>query len=127
MYCSEAAVISAAVIAQRLYLHDSSLFCEQSIHKILAATLVIGAKFVDDKYYSNGYYAECTGVDVQELNLLELTVLTLLDFRVFVSEQDYVDMTDRLRAVSEPIPPKWTALLFQSITPSAEVNTQPRP
>jgi len=89
MRCSEASFVSAAVLAQRLFDLNPGLFCERSVHKILCTSTLVSLKFNDDKFFSNAYYAECAGVSCQELNFLELSLVKMLDFRVFVSSKDY--------------------------------------
>ena len=36
--------------------------CKLSLHRVLAASLVVSAKFVDDIYYSNQYYSKVCGL-----------------------------------------------------------------
>jgi len=96
LHCSEGAFVAASVYAQRLFEFNPALFCDRSIHKIMAACAVIGAKFVDDRFFSNTYYAECAGVPLPEMNLLEVSLLKMLNFGVFVSEDDFKKMRHRL-------------------------------
>jgi hypothetical protein len=50
---------------------------------------MVAAKFFDDVYYSNGYYARVGGVRLKEMNLLEVRLLDLLQWRLFVSPMEY--------------------------------------
>jgi hypothetical protein len=50
---------------------------------------MVAAKFFDDVYYSNGYYARVGGVRLKEMNLLEVRLLDLLQWRLFVSPTEY--------------------------------------
>ena len=95
-HCSEASFVAAAVLAERLHCKFPGLFCDRSAHKIMSATAIVATKFCDDKYFSNSYYAECAGVTLQEMNLLESSLLTMLDYRVFVATADYNCMKKRL-------------------------------
>lgn len=45
---------------------------------------VVQAKFMDDKYFTNKYYAQVGGVALEELNCLELELLRRLDYRAHV-------------------------------------------
>jgi len=89
LHCSAESFVCAAVIADRLFCADPSLFCDLSIHKILLATAVVGLKFSDDKFFTNRYYAEVGGVSTQEMNELELAILKTLNFSVFVNQDAY--------------------------------------
>jgi hypothetical protein len=43
---------------------------------------VIAAKYLDDEYYKNTYYASIGGIPVAELNSLEVIIISLY-FNVF--------------------------------------------
>eukprot|EP00299_Pterocystis_sp_00344_P008198 c3015_g1_i1.p1 GENE.c3015_g1_i1~~c3015_g1_i1.p1 ORF type:complete len:195 (+),score=35.65 c3015_g1_i1:46-585(+) len=96
MYCSESAWITTAVLLNRLFTVSPRIFGCRSHHKLLAACVVIGLKFTDDKFFLNTYYSECAGVSLRELNFLESTVLDLLKFRVFVTASEFQVMRCRL-------------------------------
>ena len=48
-----------------------------AIHRLLAAILVISAKFQDDTYYNNAYYANVCGLRLEALISLEIEFLKL--------------------------------------------------
>ena len=56
-HCSEASLVAAAVLAERLHFKYPGLFCDRSAHKIMSAAAIVATKFCDDKYYSN--YERC--------------------------------------------------------------------
>jgi hypothetical protein len=55
---------------------------------ILAATLVT-SKFYNDVFYGNHFIAYIGGVSLEELNLLEVTFLKYLDWRLWVDPTDF--------------------------------------
>lgn len=56
-----------------------------NVHRLLLTGIMLAAKFMDDHYYNNSYYAKVGGISTHELNKLELELLKLLDFRLYVS------------------------------------------
>ena len=50
---------------------------------------MLSAKFYDDLYYSNAYYAKVGGVKINELNSLEAAFLEMIEFRLFVSPEEF--------------------------------------
>lgn len=50
---------------------------------------MLSAKYFDDKYYNNKYFALIGGIKLKELNLLEQVFLNSLDFWLFVEEPVY--------------------------------------
>ncbi|SBT36245.1 cyclin, putative (CYC3) [Plasmodium ovale wallikeri] len=63
-----------------------SLLC---VHRLVITAAMIAAKFLDDVYYSNAFYAKVGGVTTTELNKLEAHFLSLLDYKLYVSPQEY--------------------------------------
>ena len=45
----------------------------------------MGAKFLDDRVFSNAYYARVGGVSTQEMNKMEREFIQLLDHRMSVA------------------------------------------
>jgi hypothetical protein len=119
LHCSESTFVVAAVLSHRLFEFNPALFCDRSVHKIMAACAIISAKFVDDRFFSNNYYAECAGVPLQEMNLLELSLLKMLNFRVFVGEEEFKTMKKHLDTVTQVKP----FSLFQNFPTSSQAKT----
>ncbi|KAJ7526738.1 hypothetical protein O6H91_16G021100 [Diphasiastrum complanatum] len=55
-----------------------------NVHRLLITSVMVAAKFLDDAYYNNAYYAKIGGVTTQEINSLELEFLFGLDFRLHI-------------------------------------------
>jgi len=77
---------------------------ELNAHRLLLAGTVVAAKFHDDDFYSNAYYAKIGGVSNEEMNVLEVEFLKLLDWRADVSEQAYASWCNRLHSQATPRP-----------------------
>jgi len=95
--CSSQSFVVTAIYLRRLFLVRSDIFSPQSAHKLLLTALTIGSKFTDDLSCTQSHYARCGGVDVAELNQLEGLFLNLIQFRAFVSAEEY-DVTTQLLA-----------------------------
>ena len=50
---------------------------------------MIAAKFFDDKYYNNNYFAKAGGVTNEEINNYERVFLQLINFNLFVGSNLY--------------------------------------
>ena len=50
---------------------------------------MLAAKFFDDVYYTNAFYAEVGGISVEELNVLEVDFLCKIRFNLFVTPQEF--------------------------------------
>eukprot|EP00923_Selenidium_pygospionis_P033583 GHVN01058922.1.p1 GENE.GHVN01058922.1~~GHVN01058922.1.p1 ORF type:complete len:269 (-),score=24.92 GHVN01058922.1:2211-3017(-) len=60
-----------------------------NIHRLLITSVMLAAKFFDDVYYSNAFYARVGGVKTREINVLETHFLSLINYQLFVSPQEY--------------------------------------
>ncbi|GFQ01051.1 cyclin-u4-1 [Phtheirospermum japonicum] len=60
-----------------------------NVHRMLIASVLISAKFMDDIYYNNAYYAKVGGISTTEMNLLEVDFLFGLSFQLNVSTSTF--------------------------------------
>ncbi|CAM0947365.1 unnamed protein product [Alopecurus aequalis] len=60
-----------------------------SVHRLLITSVMVAAKFMDDIHYNNAYFARVGGVEVSEMNALELEFLFALRFRLNVTPDDF--------------------------------------
>lgn len=60
-----------------------------NVHRLLLASIVVAAKFFDDAFLYNSFYAQVGGVSVQELNSLEFKLLEVIQWRLHVEPEDY--------------------------------------
>jgi hypothetical protein len=90
MKCSDESFILALIYLDRITERESDFvinhFC---IHRLFLAALVVAAKFIDDKFYKNDYYARVGGVANWEMNILEHQFLGLIDFNLYVHEDEF--------------------------------------
>lgn len=51
--------------------------------------MMVAAKYFDDVYYTNTFYAEVGGISVNEINSLEVDFLCRIGFNLFVSTEEF--------------------------------------
>jgi hypothetical protein len=56
-----------------------------NVHRVVITAILLAAKFFDDAYYNNAYYAKVGGVLVSELNSLEVEFLFRINFSLRVA------------------------------------------
>ncbi|GBG88060.1 hypothetical protein CBR_g46429 [Chara braunii] len=84
--CSPACFVVAYVYIDRLIQRQPELpITSLNVHRLLVTAVMVAAKFLDDVYFNNGYYAKVGGVTTAEMNRLELEFLFRLDFRLHVT------------------------------------------
>lgn len=62
---------------------------ERSMHRVILAVVLIATKMHRETTFSNKYYARIGGISLYELARLERCVLELLEYRLFVSKDEF--------------------------------------
>jgi len=88
--CSDECFVLALVYIDRVGKTDASAeVCDLTVHRLVAAAVMLAAKFHDDMYYSNAHYAKASGLSLKEVNVLEKEMLKLLGWQLHVQPQAY--------------------------------------
>lgn len=83
--CSPSCFIVAQIYVDRFIQRRNVHLTSLSVHRLLIASLTVAAKFIDDAFFNNAYYAKVGGISTAELNRLEAKFLFGLDFWLHVS------------------------------------------
>eukprot|EP00899_Mesostigma_viride_P002226 jgi/Mesvir1/12003/Mv00307-RA.1 len=88
--CSPQSFVVAYVYIVRLCtMYPDFAITSTNVHRLLITAIMIAAKFLDDIYFNNSYYAKVGGISCAELNLLERNFLRCVDFDLNVTEQEF--------------------------------------
>mmetsp|Transcript_81105 Transcript_81105/g.204177 ORF Transcript_81105/g.204177 Transcript_81105/m.204177 type:complete len:286 (+) Transcript_81105:44-901(+) len=88
--CSiECYVLGLVYIDRLVKRHPNILVSPLSCHRLLITSMMLAAKFQDDVFYTNTFYAKVGGLKLEELNGLERKMLELLDHRLLVPPSEY--------------------------------------
>mmetsp|Transcript_19083 Transcript_19083/g.28500 ORF Transcript_19083/g.28500 Transcript_19083/m.28500 type:complete len:502 (-) Transcript_19083:470-1975(-) len=85
--CSTECFILALIYIDRLIQRNNFLLTELNVHRVVITAVLLAAKFFDDAYYNNAYYAKVGGVLVSEMNSLEVEFLFRINFSLKVSPE----------------------------------------
>ncbi|KAL6124545.1 hypothetical protein ACLB2K_077057 [Fragaria x ananassa] len=84
--CSPSCLIVAYVYLDRFTQKQPSLPINSfNVHRLLITSVMVAAKFMDDLYYNNAYYAKVGGISTAEINFLEVDFLFGLSFNLNVT------------------------------------------
>lgn len=87
--CSPACFVQALALVLRLARRDAAhRVTGLNVHRLVLTGVLLSAKFLDDHYYNNAFYAKVGGVSTAELNRLEVEMLRLLGFRLLVPREE---------------------------------------
>lgn len=85
--CSKECFILALIYIDRLIQRNNFLLTDLNVHRVVITSVLLAAKFFDDAYYNNAYYAKVGGVLVEEMNNLETQFLFKIDFSLRVQPE----------------------------------------
>lgn len=87
--CSGECFVLALVYIDRLIQRNNFVINSLNVHRILITSVMLAAKFFDDHYYNNTYYAKIGGVPRNEMGILELEFLFLVNFSLYLDPNEY--------------------------------------
>ncbi|KAJ1277670.1 hypothetical protein BS78_04G021400 [Paspalum vaginatum] len=108
--CSPACFVAAYVYLDRLVLDQQIqdgdageaaagvVVYSHTVHRLLITAVMVAAKFMDDRHHNNAYFARVGGVEVAEMNALELRLLFALRFRLNVAPDAFARYCAALEA-----------------------------
>lgn len=89
--CSDVAFTTALIYLDRIQASNkNNRLTPLNLHRLFATAVLVAIKYHDDEHFSNEYYAQVFGMKgLEEINQLEALFLSMVDFRVGVSEKEY--------------------------------------
>lgn len=88
--CSEETFILALIyIDQVVQFNPDFVISSLNVHRLLITSIMLASKFFDDVYYNNAYYARVGGISNLEINSLEMVMLRMISFSLFVQPEQY--------------------------------------
>jgi Cyclin len=77
------------IYIDRLIQRNSFVLTELNVHRVVITSILLAAKFFDDVYYNNAYYAKVGGVLVSEMNGLEVDFLFRVNFSLHFTPDEF--------------------------------------
>jgi len=88
--CSGECFVLALVYIDRIIQANPTFVVNSlNIHRLLITSVMLAAKFFDDQYFNNAYYAKVGGVPCVEMNSLEVEFLFMTNFTLYVATDTY--------------------------------------
>lgn len=103
----------------RLIQRNNFLLTELNVHRVIITAVLLAAKFFDDAYYNNAYYAKVGGVLVSEMNGLEVDFLFRINFSLHVPPEVFHQYRTELLSQATVIGVEIPSLQFGTASPSS--------
>lgn len=90
-FCSRSVFVAAFFYLERIARieHVDLRINSLSVHRLLLTAVLLATKMIDDVLYDNAHFAKVGGLDVKELNMLELDMLKVLRFKLFIQPEQF--------------------------------------
>ncbi|CAM9811554.1 unnamed protein product, partial [Discosporangium mesarthrocarpum] len=95
--CSNECFILGLIYMDRLIQQNNFALTMLNVHRVAITSVMVAAKFFDDAYYNNAYYAKVGGVPCHEMNSLEIAFLMSVKFNLHVSSDEYTKYRHQLQ------------------------------
>ncbi|KAJ4969073.1 hypothetical protein NE237_015774 [Protea cynaroides] len=83
--CSPSCFVVAYIYIERFIQRKDFHLTSLNVHRLVITSVMAAAKFIDDAFFNNAYYAKVGGVSTAEMNRLEMKFLLSLDYRLHVT------------------------------------------
>lgn len=107
--CSTSCFVLALVYIDRLIQRDNFVLSHLNVHRVVITSIMVAAKFFDDLYFNNAFYARVGGIPTRELNDLEVDFLLRVNFSLRVAPAEFEHYNNELLAHIEKPPGIMTA------------------
>jgi len=98
--CTDECFVLCLVYIDRIVkLHPDMQVTDLTCHRLLLIGTMVAAKFHDDEYASNAYFAKVGGIETVELNAMEAKFMELINWRLYVKASDYDWYLKALRGI----------------------------
>ena len=94
-------VVALLYVKRMMLSHPQIRFTDLTVHRMLIAVLLVATKMFRDIHFSNRYYAKVGGITTRELGRLERCTLDLLDFKLYVSTEEFESERQRWTSPEE--------------------------
>eukprot|EP00727_Mastigamoeba_balamuthi_P011143 m51a1_g6651 putative cyclin p3 1 (441) ;mRNA; r:135914-138164 len=100
--CCPSMWVTALLYIDRLLKKNKGLvLARNNVHRVIITSVMLALKFNEDKTYANKFFSRVAGIDLEELNNLELTFLRSLDWDLDVTASTFSQAVVSLRNLPE--------------------------
>ena len=86
--CENNTLIVGYLYVMKLIQKENFVLGINNVYRLLLGAIVLAKKFMEDIKYDNSYYCNIGGISNQELNLIEYSLFTRIDFSINLQKKD---------------------------------------
>jgi hypothetical protein len=105
---AQAFILALIYIDRLIQRNPTFLITSLNAHRLFLTAIMTAAKFSNDFYFKNSFYAKVGGVSLEEMNSLELEFLFRIHFDLFVPESTFMQYRQNLSVFHAESSPRKT-------------------
>ena len=86
--CENNTLIVGYLYVMKLIQKENFVLGINNVYRLLLGAIVLAKKFMEDIKYDNSYYCNIGGISNKELNLIEYSLFTRIDFSINLQKKD---------------------------------------
>jgi len=86
--CENNTLIVGYLYVMKLIQKENFVLGINNVYRLLLGAIVLAKKFMEDIKYDNSFYCNIGGISNQELNLIEYSLFTRIDFSINLQKKD---------------------------------------
>ncbi|KAF8947328.1 hypothetical protein BGZ47_009515 [Haplosporangium gracile] len=98
---------------------------EGAEYRFFTGALILANKFLDDNTFTNKTWADITGMNIKDVNHLEMQFLSGIEFRLFTSSWQYSEWLAKLTQFTGTYMPSQHEVAYQQQTAAAQSPISP--
>ena len=92
---------SSTLIAMLIYIDrlceiNNFVVNSLNVYRIIFSSFVIAIKYNEEKDFNNEFFSKLAGMSLTEMNLLELIYLNLIDYKLYISDEDFLNYYENI-------------------------------
>eukprot|EP01080_Neovahlkampfia_damariscottae_P012211 gene12211-5798_t len=100
--CSPEVFICSLIYIDRItQLNQDFYVTSYNIHRIFITCVMVATKFFDDYFQSNQYFSKIGGIELKEMNRLEVELMKLIQYEFFISKDLFDCYLEEIKVLSE--------------------------
>ena len=100
---SVATVVQSVIYIDKVITQHPKLLTSKSVHRLLLASIVVAAKFTDDFHLTNKNFARVGGVQIKEMNSLEINFCKLMSFSLFTPSHVFIKYWKTIHSLAQNV------------------------
>lgn len=85
----ESVIVSLIYLKKIIHNTPNDFFNQYTVHRLFLTSILLGSKYLDDELYNNREFSILGGIDIKNMNSMELEFLYRIGFELYIKPSEY--------------------------------------